>query len=186
MCCVRGDGLKIKPLIVYKSQGKKKMDTIDTVSSKESIIAYSASGWVNQVILSKYIHFLFPMMSKGLLIWDCASQHTSPDITSYVAKKEIFVEFVPPGCTGFIQVADVELIMPMKDYIKGKYKDYYKDQMENMLELKNNPEFVMPKQPPKRGRKSTKTTMSYHKPPVATSRQWIVEGWNQVSPETVP
>ena len=127
MWCVRGEGVKIKPLIVYKTKSASKIDPED-LGRVNCIVAYASSGWVNQTILSKYIDYLFPFDNKGLIVWDCATQHSSPDITKHIANKQIHVEFVPPGCTGFIQVADVGLIKPMKDYIRGKFANHYKQQ----------------------------------------------------------
>ena len=83
-------------------------------------------------------------------------------ITRHIADKQVIIEFVPPGCTGFIQVADVGLIMPVKDYIKIKYADHFREQLEYLIKKNQNPEYVIsaPKKAT-RGRPSTKISMGY-------------------------
>ena len=118
-----------------------------------------------------------------MIIWDCASQHTSSDITNHDCKQTynssktivypyptfllwkrihmfIIVEFVPPGCTGLIQVADVGLIKPMKDYVK----DYFLNQMNIILAKKKNMP-VNTAEVNNAGRKSTKVGTGYSKAP---------------------
>lgn len=73
--------------------------------------------------------------AKALVALDCYSVHRSKEFIDYVKKKHknVCLVFIPAGCTGKFQVADISLNHVFKSFTRIAFENWAADTMYNQL-----------------------------------------------------
>lgn len=64
-------------------------------------------------------------MYPALAIFDCFKGQCVQSILSLLNENNIFYVIVPPNCTDRLQPMDLSINKPAKDFLKGKFQDWY-------------------------------------------------------------
>lgn len=103
--------------------------TIDTMKEyMERIIQPYISHIINLYNLDRE--------SRAIVLLDCWSVHKSKQFRDYVRRTHpnILLVYIPPNCTGQLQVADVALNYSFKHLIKIQYEEWVADEVMKQLQ----------------------------------------------------
>ncbi|ELT90523.1 hypothetical protein CAPTEDRAFT_150149 [Capitella teleta] len=100
---------------------------------------------------------------RRLLVWDTFRGHCTADVKEDVRQKfNSDIVYIPGGCTGILQPADVSWNQPFKDHLQAAYDEWL---------LSGMPTFT-----PKGNRRA---------PQLAAFLRWIKAAWDKVTPDIV-
>lgn len=108
----RADGTKLRPLVIFKgSKPKKNPPTVNGVD-----IAYTENGWIDEGTITMWMRRAIGYLrsDRTLLIWDTYAAHMTERVRNEAVKCHTDLVYVPGGCTGLVQPADVSWNKPFK------------------------------------------------------------------------
>lgn len=158
------DGSKLKPLVVFK--GEKDGTIANRFSNNAGIdkrveCCCQPKAYCDSDIMKIWNEkCLGPYMQNhpnelGLLMMDNYGPHTVSDIRKGIAKTKTAVVQLPPNMTSSVQILDVGVNKPFKDYMKGFYEQELIRQRGQM--------------------KVTREMMTH----------WIADSWEKVTVQTI-
>jgi hypothetical protein len=103
--------------------------------------------------------------SHALLLFDCWSVHRSAEWLSYISNTHphCHVVFIPAGCTGKAQPADLMLQRPLKHEFGNRYTDWVTEQLQDIISAGVEPTQV-----------KLDTGMGVMKPKLV---EWMMSSW---------
>ena len=151
-------GLKLKPLIIFKGKKNGRILREARLYPEGVEVMVNEKAWMSQDMMGFWIEKIWKEYSRfeeSYLLLDEYEVHKMGWVLRTFADLNTEVDFVLAGRTSELQVLDVGINKPFKDYVKRKYDD-----------------FIINKQPRER---VTRLRMT----------QWIAEAWNEVKEETI-
>lgn len=108
----RADGTKINPLIIFKGKRPKKEEKYVTGVT----VVFTDNGWINDDVAAWWMRKAIGCLrsSRVALIWDTYSAHMTPKIHLQAKECKTELLYIPGGCTGLVQPADVSWNKPFK------------------------------------------------------------------------
>ena len=106
----KGDGIKCKPFIVFKSKKKDvKRINEDKFLASKCYVATTENGWMTEESTLLYRSKILGGLAfqQRLLAWDTYECHMTKAVKSSLTKKRFTPVYIPGGCTGHIQAPDV-------------------------------------------------------------------------------
>lgn len=94
---------------------------------------------IKPYILSEIAKNNLHVDQKSIILLDCWSVHKSREFRDFIRKyyPDIILVYIPPNCTGKLQVADVALNYSFKHGIKYRYEEWSCNEIFNQLESKS-------------------------------------------------
>ena len=123
VCLVaRGDGTKLKPLIVFKG-AVKESKLLDAEFKSCCRVTSSSNAWMNEELTELWVDNILGSFSfrRRLLSWDTFSCHFTDKIKAKLSKNKVDVALVPDGCTKYIQPPDISWNKPFKQIVTEQY-----------------------------------------------------------------
>ena len=159
--------------LVY--QGKTKQCLPKVKFPDDWLISFTPNHWCNEITMEAYIHeVIAPFIrqkrellhlsnqQRALCIFDNFSAQCTSKILQLLDDNYIDVVFVPPNCTDQLQPLDLSFNKPVKDFMRGKFQEWYSNQVLQNYEEGSSVGGMKPIQFP----------MSQMKP---LGAQWLVE-----------
>jgi hypothetical protein len=162
--CIIEDGRKLPPLIIYKSKSETSFFN-SMGSANRFVVRNNANGWITEPLMIAWLErvFLNLQVRKSelrYLIMDKCSVHEKEPIRNRLKSEGILFDYIPGGCTSFLQPLDVMINKPFKDKLRRQF--------EGCFTTKGFSE-------------ENKTPKGYLKcPPYELMNQWIFEAWESI------
>ena len=158
------DGTKLRPLVLLPGVRPPKPQDIPFGISVYMCGAKKGS-WSNADIMKYWLAKIWGVNNRQrrLLVWDTFRGHTTEDVKQQVRGHfNTDLIFIPPGCTGKVQPADVSWNAPFKQHLEELYDEWH---------------FTAPKE---------FTRYGNPKPPSKPLMlKWIKQAWDLVTPEII-
>lgn len=158
------DGTKLTPLVLLPGVRPPKPHEVPTGIAIYMCGAGKGS-WSTAEITQVWLAKIWGVNNKQrrLLVWDTFRGHTTEEVKAKVrGQYNSDLLFVPPGCTGWLQPADVSWNAPFKKHLAELYDEW---------------QFSAPKE---------LTRFGNPKPPSKpTLLKWIKTAWDLITPEIV-
>ena len=167
MLGVSADGKKFAPYVIYKGKRGARVEKElrkweDNGYSNGCFYKAQEKAWMNEAVMLDWIEKVwkpFAMSKNGkltMLIVDQMSAHQTPAVKRAIEKCGSLLEFIPKGYTSLLQVCDVGLNKPFKDYMRSIVNDWM---------VINDDVALKP-----------------HRPTVS---HWIDHAWNRITKSTI-
>jgi len=140
-----GDFLPIQ--LVYQGKTTKCLPSFDFPPSWD--ITFSDNHWSNeQTMLSYFEKVIFPYLQKkkaelqlepdhpALLLFDNFKAQCTEDILKLLDTKNIDVVIIPANCTDRLQPLDLSINKAAKEFLRGKFQEWYAMQIFNQRQGK--------------------------------------------------
>ena len=158
------DGTKLPPLVLLPGVRPPAQGTVPP-----GILIHmcgTGKSWSNAPITKIWLTRVWGRRSgnhRRLLVWDTFRGHCQEEVQSFV-RNELNTDtiYIPGGCTGILQPADVSWNRPFKDHLQEAYDEWL---------------FA--------GEKSMTPKGNRRPPALPTFLKWIKEAWDQVTPEII-
>ena len=160
----KGDGTKLKPIIVFKD-AKKAVQALQKEYKSKCVVASSANGWMDTDLTLTWVREVLGSLSfrKRLLVWDTYKCHLMPVVQASLRAKKIDTGMVPGGCTPHIQAPDVSWNKPFKALCAEKYDTW----MEEVgIHCETDAGNLKP-------------------PPPSAIVQWVLDAWKELPTELI-
>ena len=73
------------------------------------------SGWTTQAVLCRYLHLVANVLAQqSIVVPDCAPAHIGKQILQVAKDCDLYLCYVPAGCTPYVQPVDVGCFSPSK------------------------------------------------------------------------
>ncbi len=141
-CSITGDFLPIQ--LIYKGKTKKCLPTYSFPSDWH--ITFSHNHWSNENTMEDYIKgILIPYVQKkraelklssdqkALVLFDKFKGQCTSSILQLLEDNDISVVMVPANCTDRLQPLDVSVNKAAKNFLRGKFQDWYATQLCDQL-----------------------------------------------------
>lgn len=108
----RADGTKIKPLVIFKGKRPKKPEAY----ASGVWVEFSDNGWITESLVEDWLRRAIGCLRlrETVLVWDTYSAHMTESVRERAKSCKTKMVFVPGGCTGLVQPADVSWNKPFK------------------------------------------------------------------------
>ena len=159
--------------LVY--QGKTKQCLPKVKFPDDWLISFTPNHWCNEITMEAYVReVIAPFIrqkrellylsnqQRALCIFDNFSAQCTSKILQLLDDNYIDVVFVPPNCTDQLQPLDLSFNKPVKDFMRGKFQEWYSNQVLQNYEEGSSVGGMKPIQFP----------MSQMKP---LGAQWLIE-----------
>lgn len=167
MLGVSGDGKKFAPYVIYKGKRGGRVERElrkweDNGFSNGCLYKAQEKAWMNEHLMLDWIEKIwrpFTQSKNGqltMLIIDQMTAHDTPAVKRAIESCGSLLEFIPKGYTSCLQVCDIGLNKPFKDYMRRIVNDW--------MVIRENEEM---------------------KPNRATVSNWIDHAWNKVSKSSI-
>ena len=123
-------------------QGKTKQCLPRVKFPDDWLISFTPNHWCNEITMEAYIRqVIAPFICKkqellhlsstqcALCIFDNFSAQCTSKILQLLDDNYIDVVFVPPNCTDQLQPLDLSFNKPVKDFMWGKFQEWYSIQV---------------------------------------------------------
>ena len=157
-------------------QGKTKQCLPRVKFPDDWLISFTPNHWCNEITMETYIRqVIAPFICKkrellhlssthrALCIFDNFSAQCTSKILQLLDDNYIDVVFVPPNCTDQLQPLDLSFNKPVKDFMRGKFQEWYSNQV--LQNYEDEPSGCA-------GMKPIQFPMSQMKP---LGAQWLIE-----------
>ena len=134
------EGQFIPPQIIY--QGKTAACLPQTRFPSDWHITYTPNHWANEVTTLDYIQkIILPYISKkkkekglradqrALCIFDNFKAQLTSEVLGLLDTNHVDTVFVPANCTDRLQPLDLTVNKPAKDFLRGKFEEWYSEQI---------------------------------------------------------
>lgn len=117
---VRGDGVKCKPLIVYKGAPFARIyNEVRAFDDDFALHTVQDKAWTDLTVLRYWCTRIWSQAAgetdgQKLLLVDSLKLHTANRALFYCDRDDIEVKFIPSNCTGLIQPLDISVIRAFK------------------------------------------------------------------------
>lgn len=168
MLSARSDGIKLKPFLLINR--KRPIKELKRFESDINIV-YEGTNWMNDETTKIYLNKLkeeITDFSSFLLIWDSFKSHTSLLTRELCSQLNINTMIIPPGCTKFVQPADVCWNKPFKDKFRIKYEDWMSERAKKKEEMEKEDDGIY-----------------NDKPGFIQLCQWVNFAWESLSTELI-
>ena len=131
--------------LIYQDKTEKCLPKVKF--PKDWLISYTPNHWCNEITMEAYIHkVIVPFIRQkreklgisnqhcALCIFDNFSAQCTSKILQILDKNYIDVVFVPPNCTDQLQSLDLSFNKPVKDFMRGKFQEWYANQVYQSYE----------------------------------------------------
>ena len=160
-CC--GDGLKIKPMVIFKRK------TVPKINNKHGVVVSAQEkGWMNSDQMKVWIEKAWRSRIGGLgrrrslLVYDAFEAHVTDPVKAAFKRENTDLAVIPGGLTSLLQPPDVSLNKPFKDRVRKKWMQWMADGIH---------EFT--------------ATGRQKKPSEELICSWISEVWNDIPAEMI-
>lgn len=123
------DGSKLKPLVVWKA--KPDGTVFSRLNQLDSRNAYCCQekGWCNENVMAVWVDqclkdYLKDISSPTLLMMDNFSAHQTSATRNLISNLGTSMLMPPPNMTSKVQILDVGINKPFKDYMRSLYNDF--------------------------------------------------------------
>ena len=159
----KGDGTKLKPLIVFKG-AVKESKLLDAEFKACCRVTSSSNAWMNEELTELWVDNILGSFSfrRRLLSWDTFSCHFTDKIKTKLSKNKVDVALVPGGCTKYIQPPDISWNKPFKQFVTEQYDRWMAEGVHALTAAGNM------KAPPRR-----------------KIVAWILDAWRQLEKEVI-
>ena len=151
-------GLKLKPLVIFKGKPNGRIRREARLMPENIVVAVNEKTWMSQEVMKLWIEKVWAeycRMEESYLLLDEYQVHKMSWVMKTFAAMNTEVDFVLAGRTGELQVLDVGINKPFKDYVQRRYDD-----------------FIINKEPRER---VTRLKMT----------KWIDEAWKEIKEDTI-
>ena len=127
--CVLDDGRKLPPFVIYKSSSDTSYFS-GMGSNNRLVVRNNANGWITESMMIVWLErvFLLSGVSKDqirYLIMDKCSVHEKATIKKRLEAESVLCDYIPGGCTSFLQLLDVCINKPFKDRLREKFEEWF-------------------------------------------------------------
>jgi hypothetical protein len=164
----KADGTKLKPFIVFKEKGANR--DIEAMKKEpefknKCVLATSSNAWMAAETPTQYVNEVIGSLSlrRRLFVWDTYACHLLKNIKTTLKKKRVDTEYVPGGCTAYVQTADVSWNKPFKADCTEQYDEWMANEgLTNLTQMGN-----------------------LRAPPRRDVVRWILKAWEKLQPEII-
>lgn len=168
MLGVAADGHKFPPYIIFKGLPGARIDRElrrweHEGYSEGCIYGVQSKAWMNEPQMLQWVEKVWKPYTNSkngdmtMLIIDQMSVHCMPTVKKAIEDCGTLLEFIPKGYTSVLQVCDIGLNKPFKDYMRAAVNEWM----------------------------VSSGTGSNNKPDRITVSHWIDHAWNRISHNTV-
>ena len=129
--------------MIYQGKTTKCLPTV--YFPKTWHVAHTPNHWANEVTTEAYINeILLPYItsireckgvtSSALIIFDRLKGQCTPCILYLLSSNNIHIAVVPGKCTNQLQPLDVSVNKSVKYFIRGKFQQWYSDQIRKSID----------------------------------------------------
>jgi hypothetical protein len=134
--CVFADGIqRSRPLLIFHraEEGDSRRRVEERQYHQDVDILFNPTAWATPKTMLYWIQhsyricslFSFGDIEPKLLAIDAFRAHNAAEVMAAFKNLKTTVSLIPGGCTGFVQILDVALTLPMKMHIKQEADDHY-------------------------------------------------------------
>jgi len=135
MLGVTADGHKFPPYVIYKGAmggrvAKELRKAEDHGYSGGCIYRVQPKAWMNEELMLEWVEHVWKpfTVAKGnkitLLMVDQFAVHSMPTVKKAIENCGTLLEFIPKGYTSCLQVCDIGLNKPFKDYMRSAVNEW--------------------------------------------------------------
>ena len=125
-CC--GDGLKLKPMLIFKRK------TIPKINNKHRVVVSAQEkGWMDSEQMKVWIEKVWRARigglgrRKSLLVYDAFEAHVTDTVKASFKRENTELAVIPGGLTSLLQPLDVSLNKPFKDGVRKHWMQWMAD-----------------------------------------------------------
>lgn len=134
----------LPPQIIYQGKTSKCVPSVSIPDSWD--VTYTPNHWTNEKTSESYINnILLPYVegkrkdsgessTPALVIFDRFKGQCTPHILSLLAKNNIHIAVVPGNCTDRLQPLDISVNKSVKEFLRGRFQQWYADQICSLLD----------------------------------------------------
>lgn len=137
------NGHFLPPQLIYQGKTTKCLPTVSFPQTWH--VTHTPNHWANEVTTVAYINkILLPYItsiheckgvtSSALVIFDRFKGQCTPRILSLLSSNNIHIAVVPGNCTIRLQPLDVSVNKSVKEFIRGKFQQWYSDQIRKCID----------------------------------------------------
>ncbi|KAM8924010.1 LOW QUALITY PROTEIN: uncharacterized protein RCH25_008770 [Pelodytes ibericus] len=163
MLAVLADGTKLPPYVVLKRRTMPK-----EILPSGVIVQVQKKGCMDESLVLDWLkvvwrrHQGIQCKRRGMLVLDAFRGHLTPKVKKHIGKMNTDLVVIPGGMTSRLQVLDVVVYRPFKDYLKKQHTDW-------LLA----------------GEYTLTSTQQMKKPPISLLCKWILHAWDLIPAETI-
>jgi hypothetical protein len=129
---VVSNGDFLSPFVIGKSMSKKTKEINCYLNLFHSS---NSNSWMTTTMFIEYLKLVIipykrKTMGKIILIMDKFSVHTNSTVQDFMKNSNINYEYIPAGCTGFLQPLDVTINRVFKDGIRAHYDEFLSETLQ--------------------------------------------------------
>ena len=160
----KGDGTKLKPIIVFKGNIRQ-VQSLQKEFQSKCMIASTKNGWMDTNLTNAWTNSVLGQFHfrRRLLAWDTYECHLQPSVQASLKAKKIDTALIPGGCTKYIQAPDVCWNKPFKSICMEHY--------DKWLETE--------------GIHNETASGNLRPPTCKVIIQWIIDAWQQLPVELI-
>ena len=147
--------LRCKPLLIFHSKGDKKghpfyknLRAEYKLYNKQVVVAFNDKAYANTDTMLKWLRLQYahssaypfrrwePNHEPRMLTLNVFKGQLNNDVLAEFKRMNCTCNFIPSGTTGFIQVCDVAINKPLKDWILELAEIYYVNHEDQWIENK--------------------------------------------------
>jgi hypothetical protein len=186
LLCVSEDGIKLPPLLIFKSKDKKKRDTVTATNiiyrdddgnnkSMKMFFSYNPKAYINSRVFMNWINAIYHIETQqhkhkqhtsdknSILFCDNCKAHDTPAVLSVMNDRKIDYQFFPPNTTPLLQPLDHSLNASFKRKYEEKWNKWYRNESHLHTTPKGN-----------RQKASNETLAA-----------WVAAAWDSITPEHI-
>ena len=119
-CC--GDGLKLKPMLIFKRK------TIPKINNKHGVVVSAQEkGWMDSEQMKVWIEKVWRARigglgrRKSLLVYDSFEAHVTDTVKASFKRENTDLAVIPGSLTSLLQLVDVSLNKPFNDGVRKQW-----------------------------------------------------------------
>ena len=134
----------LPPQLVYEGKTRRCIPKVSFPSGWD--VTYTDNHWCNESTMKDYIHkIILPYVQKkrqelklscdypALVLFDNFKGQCTTNILTTLDNNNINVLLIPANCTDCLQPLDISINKPVKEFLRGRFQEWYSKQVCNQL-----------------------------------------------------